>query len=83
MPNRINHYQVKEEPAGLGIFKAFFCEPARALVTLAVPSYGLAILGLAAIGDRANARSQRGRQASLFWFSDVPVFTRPYTRNEA
>lgn len=77
IPNWTEHYREKEKPAGLGIFKGFFRDPARTLVALAVPPYGLALLGLAAIGDRSNARRQRDRHTSLSRLSDLPAFVRP------
>lgn len=82
IPNWVKHYQEKERPAGLGIFKSFFKEPARAIVTLVAPPYGLTLLGLAAIGDRTDAKRQRERRASLTSYADLPVFIRPYVRNE-
>jgi hypothetical protein len=83
IPNWTKHFLEKERPAGLGMFKAFFHEPARTLVTLAAPPYGLALLGLAAIADRDDARRQRERRTSLSRLSELPVFVSPYTRNKA
>ena len=83
VPDWTRYYVETERPAGIGIFKAFFREPARAIVTLVVPPYGLALLGLAALGDRADARQQRERRQQLPKLSELPKFLHPYSRNEA
>jgi hypothetical protein len=83
VPDWTRYYLEKERPAGLGIFKAFFREPARAVITLIAPPYGLTLLGLAALGDRSGARQQRERRERLPLLSELPKFVRPYSRNEA
>lgn len=83
VPDWTRYYVEKERPAGLGTFKAFFREPARAIVTLVVPPYGLTLLGLAALGDRADAKRQRERHRQLASLAELPKFVRPYSRHEA
>lgn len=83
VPDWTRYYVEKERPAGLGIFKAFFREPARTIITLAVPPYGLTLLGMAAVGDRVEAKRQRERHQQLDSLAELPKFIRPYSRYEA
>jgi hypothetical protein len=77
------HFQEKESPAKLGLFARFFREPSNAIVTLVAAPYGLALFGLTAFGDRANAERQAKLLSSLPAFVDLPAFIRRHARNES
>jgi hypothetical protein len=81
--NWLKYYQDKEKPVGLGIFKGIFRDPALALVTIVALPYGLSLVGLAAIGDRANAKRQRERRQKLSTYAELPLFVRSYPRSTA
>ena len=83
VPDWTKHYCEKERPQGFGVIKGFFSDPARSFVTLLAPPFGLALLGLAAIGDRTDARGQNERRRTLASLSETPKFIRPYSRHEA
>jgi hypothetical protein len=74
VPDWINYYTEKEKPEGFSLVKRWFTNPVSALLTVVVPPYGLAMLGLVAAGDRMNRKEQNDRRQSLPRLSEMPKF---------
>lgn len=74
VPDWTTHYTEKESPSGIGVIKGWFSDPTKALVTAISPPYGLAMLGLVAIGDRAQRRTQQARKQALNQLAEMPKF---------
>jgi hypothetical protein len=74
VPDWTKYFVDQEKPVGIGLLGRFFKDPVNALLTLAVPPYGLTLLGLTAVGDRINRKEQQNRRESLPHLSEIPKF---------
>ncbi|WP_370305864.1 hypothetical protein [Sinimarinibacterium flocculans] len=75
--NWVSHFESEERPLGWSILKKWFTDPAHLAVTALAPPYGLALLGLASIGQHGKHREQLRMQELLGRLADRPKFWRP------
>ena len=78
VPSWSEYHIDKEKPEGFGLLSRWFKDPAYLALTVIVPPYGLTMLGLAAVGDRANRKAQGEREQSLQSLAEFPKFLRRY-----
>lgn len=72
VPDWAKYFADKEKTEGIGLLGHFFKDPVNAFLTLAVPPYGLTILGFAAVGDRMKRKEQQHRRELLPRLLETP-----------
>ncbi len=72
VPSWTEYYLEKEKPEGFGLLTRWFKDPVSLALTVVVPPFGLAILGMSAIGDKMNKNQQEERRRSLARLSEIP-----------
>jgi hypothetical protein len=78
VPDWAKYHVDKEKQAGAKLLTSWFTDPVRVVLTVVVPPFGLALLGLAAVGDRQAAGQQKKRKSQLPRLSERPKFLQPY-----
>lgn len=78
VPAAVAAFLEQERPASAREMAGWFKDPANLILSLVVPPYGLAILGLGALANRQKSAEQASRKSLLSALSDMPEFQEPY-----
>lgn len=75
LPDWVEYHVNSKKPLGGGrLLKNWFTDPAHAVLTVVVPPFGLTLLGMGALANRANRREHEQRQALLARLAPMPTF---------